>query len=213
MRWSPTSNAGNNEFGSPTLGNITDDAAIDKLFAEVEKKFGALDILVNSAGMMDKFDPAGDVERGWWDRVIALNLTAPTMMTQRAVNAFLKAEKKGSIVNIASIAGFRGFTSGTSTVEARKYVLKLLTIVGSGVAYTVSKHGLIGLTKNTAAFYASKGIRCNAIAAGAMQTNIAKEFMQGGLNMEGYMVMKKTCKSPPREIRSTLMDNLHFCSP
>ena len=66
--------------------------------------------------MMDKFDPAGELEKGWWDRVIALNLTAPTMMTKRAVNMMLKAEKKGSIVNIASIAGFRGFTSGMSTL-------------------------------------------------------------------------------------------------
>jgi NAD(P)-dependent dehydrogenase (short-subunit alcohol dehydrogenase family) len=70
---------------------------------------------------------------------------------------------------------------------------------GLGVAYTVSKHGLLGLTKNTAAFYASKGIRCNAIAAGAMKTNIANEFAQGGLNMEGYMTMKKTCKCHGRE--------------
>jgi hypothetical protein len=62
--------------------NVTDDSAIDKLFAEAEKKFGCLDYLVNSAGMMDKFDPVGDLERTWWDRVIALNLTAPTMMTQ-----------------------------------------------------------------------------------------------------------------------------------
>lgn len=90
--------------------NITDDSAIDTLFAEIEKKFGALDILVNSAGMMDKFDAAGDVERSWWDRVIALNLTAPTMVTQRAV----KLMKKGSIVNISSIAGIRGFSSGRS---------------------------------------------------------------------------------------------------
>ena len=123
---------------------------------------------------MDKFDPAGEVERSWWDKVIALNLTAPTMMTQRAVNSILKAGKKGSIVNIASIAGFRGFTSG--------------------VAYTVSKHGLIGLTRNTAAYYGPKGIRCNAIAAGGMMTNIAKDFMQGGLNMDGYALMKKTCR-------------------
>jgi hypothetical protein len=96
--------------------NVTDDSAIDKLFAEAEKKFGYIDYLVNSAGMMDKFDPVGELERSWWDRVIALNLTAPTMMTQRAVNMMIKAGKKGSIVNIASIAGFRGFTSGKLTL-------------------------------------------------------------------------------------------------
>lgn len=50
------------------------------------------------------------------------------------------------------------------------------------------------MTKNTAAFYRLKGIRCNAIAAGAMQTNIGNGLANGDFNMEGMMVMKKTCK-------------------
>lgn len=62
---------------------------------------------------MDRFDPAGEVERKMWDRVIALNLTAPTFVTKRAVSLMIKHEIKGSIVNICSIAGIRGFTSGT----------------------------------------------------------------------------------------------------
>ena len=81
--------------------NITDESQIDKLFAETEQRFGCPDYLINSAGMMDKFDPVGDLDRRWWDRVIALNLTAPMSMSNRAVNAMLKAEKKGAIVNIA----------------------------------------------------------------------------------------------------------------
>ena len=101
--------------------NITDDSAIDSLFAETEKKFGCLDYLVNNAGMMDKFDPVGELDRSWWDRVIALNLTAPTMTSKRAVNMMIKAGKKGSIVNIASIAGFRGFTSGAFMFDARRF--------------------------------------------------------------------------------------------
>ena len=54
-----------------------------------------------------------------------------------------------------------------------------------GAAYTASKHGLVGLTKNTAAFYGNKGIRCNALMMGGMQTNIS-DAMKNGLNMEGY---------------------------
>lgn len=103
--------------------DITSESALDSLFAEAEAKFGQIDHVVNSAGMMDGFDPAGDLERELWDRVIALNLTAPMMVTKRAVRSMLKHEVKGSIVNIASVAGFRGFTSGA--------------------AYTVSKHGLL----------------------------------------------------------------------
>ena len=57
-----------------------------------------------------------------------------------------------------------------------------------GAAYTASKHGLVGLTKNTAAFYGNKGIRCNALMMGAMNTNIADVF-KTGMHMEGYQKM------------------------
>lgn len=95
-------------------------------------------------------------------KVIAVNLTAPTMITKRAVKHMQEKEIKGSIVNISSVAGVRGFTAGT--------------------AYTISKHGLLGFTKNTAAFYGAKsGIRCNAIIAGSMRTNI---FVSGRTNTD-----------------------------
>jgi NAD(P)-dependent dehydrogenase (short-subunit alcohol dehydrogenase family) len=67
-------------------------------------------------------------------------------------------------------------------------------VSSTGAAYTASKHGLIGLTKNTGAFYGSKGIRCNAIAAGAMATNISATLAEG-CNMEGIARMRQTCKS------------------
>jgi NAD(P)-dependent dehydrogenase (short-subunit alcohol dehydrogenase family) len=63
-----------------------------------------------------------------------------------------------------------------------------------GAAYTASKHGLVGLTKNTGAFYGSKGIRCNAIAAGAMATNISATLAEG-CNMDGVARMRQTCGS------------------
>lgn len=158
--------------------NITVEAAQDALFQQASDRFGQLDFVCNSAGVMDDFSPAGDMSRGMWDKVIAVNLTAPTMITQRAVQHMMEKDVKGSIVNIASIAGVRGFTAGC--------------------AYTVSKHGLLGLTKNTAAFYGPKaGLRCNAIMAGGMRTNIADDYMKGRLkmNMEGFATMRKACKS------------------
>jgi len=59
-----------------------------------------------------RFDPAGDLDKSLWDRVIAINLTAPAMVTKQAVNLFLKHDVKGAIVNIASVAGAHGFISG-----------------------------------------------------------------------------------------------------
>ena len=92
--------------------DITKDSALDDLFAQAEKTYGHLDCVINSAGVMDRFDPLGDMERGVWDKVIAVNLTAPAMIIKRAVGMMQKSNVKGSIVNIASIAGTRGFTSG-----------------------------------------------------------------------------------------------------
>ncbi|SMQ50519.1 unnamed protein product [Zymoseptoria tritici ST99CH_1A5] len=145
--------------------DVTSESALDSLFEQIEKKFGHLDYAINSAGVMDHFDPVGEVSRAEFDRVIAVNLTAPTFITKRAVTSMLKAGVKGSIVNIASLAAFKGWAGGS--------------------AYTISKHGLIGLTKSTAAFYRTKGIRCNAVAAGAMATNIAAHFGVTPPNAEG----------------------------
>lgn len=92
--------------------NVTDDAALDDLFDQAEKTFGHLDYVVNNCGIMDKFDPVGEMDRALWDRIIAVNLTAPAMVSKRAVNMMLKHQTKGVIINIASIAGLRGYVSG-----------------------------------------------------------------------------------------------------
>lgn len=92
--------------------NITSQDDLDKLFKQAEEKFGTFDIVVNCAGIIDRFTPAGDIELEEWDRVLAVNLTAPTFITKRAVNGFLKSDKKGAIVNIASVASFKGFANG-----------------------------------------------------------------------------------------------------
>ncbi|EMC94324.1 hypothetical protein BAUCODRAFT_149492 [Baudoinia panamericana UAMH 10762] len=145
--------------------DITEETALDELFDQAEGMFGHVDYVINNAGIMDRFDPAGTTEKAMWDRVIAINLTAPAMVTKRAVNMMVKHNTKGAIVNIASVAGFRGFAAGA--------------------AYTASKHGLVGLTKNTAAFYKTQGIRCNAILADGMQTNIGSA-LANGMCQEGF---------------------------
>ena len=95
------------------------------------------------------------------------------------------SRKKGTIVNISSIGGLNGGRAGA--------------------AYTASKHGLIGLTKNTGFLYAREGIRCNAIAPGAVNTDIASSINQSKtpaiyLNriMEGFPLSKKAAE--PNEI-------------
>lgn len=92
--------------------DITSEAALDDLFAKAKSTFGGLDYVVNSAGIMDTFGPAGEVDKQILERVLAVNLMAPMMITKRAVNEWSASGKKGSIVNIASVAGVRGFCGG-----------------------------------------------------------------------------------------------------
>jgi len=114
---------------------------------------------------MDAFASADAYTDKEWDRVIGVNLTVPTRMI-RAVLPFMKAKRHGSIINISSHAG----QSGAS----------------AGIAYTTSKHGLLGVTKHTAWRYRDEGIRCNAILPGGVATEIQKSFSQENWDQESY---------------------------
>lgn len=126
-------------------------ADVELLIAQTVKTFGTVDILVNNAGIMDNFTPAAEVTDALWTKVIGTNLNG-AFYTCRAVLKVLLEKGGGRIINIASIGGLCGGRAGT--------------------AYTVSKHGLIGLTRNIGYQYAGKGIKCNAIAPGGVDTNI-----------------------------------------
>ncbi|KAJ5248033.1 hypothetical protein N7489_002623 [Penicillium chrysogenum] len=149
--------------------DITKVDEVESLFDTLIGNFGKIDVLVNNAGIMDHFDPIGDLDMELWDRVMAINLTAPALLSKFAVRNMLAQPKPdGRIINIVSVAGKAGWASGA--------------------AYTASKHGLVGLTKNTAAYYGNKGIKCNALMMGAMETNIVDAF-NSGMHMEGYKKM------------------------
>jgi NAD(P)-dependent dehydrogenase (short-subunit alcohol dehydrogenase family) len=111
--------------------------------------------LVNNAGIMDFFEPVGEVSDETWDRVFAVNVGGMVKLTRAVLPIMLKAGI-GSVVNVASEAGIRGSAAGA--------------------AYTASKHAVVGLTKNSAFMYATSGVRFNAVAPGATMTNIVAEF-------------------------------------
>lgn len=92
--------------------DISREDSIVKLFHDAIDRFGQVDIVVNNAGIMDKMDPVGDLDKALWDRVIAINLTAPFMVSKVAVAHMLEKQIKGSIINVASVAGVRGFAAG-----------------------------------------------------------------------------------------------------
>ncbi|RAL14303.1 SDR family NAD(P)-dependent oxidoreductase [Aspergillus homomorphus CBS 101889] len=164
--------------------DITSACDAQTLFKGIVNRFQKLDILINNAGIMDRFDPVGELDETLWNRVIAVNLTAPYLLSKLAVQNMLARDVvDGRIVNIVSLAGKAGFAAGMCYHLCHLYASELILSV-AGAAYTASKHGLVGLTKNTATFYGSKGIRCNALMMGGMTTNITDAFMTG-INEEG----------------------------
>ena len=132
-------------------GNVASEADCDKIIDCAIETYGRLDVLCNNAGVMDTNQAVGELTNQMWERVLGINLNGPMFLSRRAVPIML-AQGSGSIVNTSSLAGLGGGAAGA--------------------AYTVSKHGLIGLTRNTAFVYGPEGVRCNAIAAGAVETNI-----------------------------------------
>jgi NAD(P)-dependent dehydrogenase (short-subunit alcohol dehydrogenase family) len=133
-------------------GDISQQDVVDKIVDSAE---GRIDGLANVAGIMDGFLPSGEIDDATWERVMGVNVTAIMRLTRAVLPSMLTA-KAGSIVNVSSEAGMRGSAAGT--------------------AYTTSKHAVIGFTKSTAFFYTPSGIRCNAVAPGAVATNIEAPF-------------------------------------
>jgi NAD(P)-dependent dehydrogenase (short-subunit alcohol dehydrogenase family) len=158
---------------TPVRADVTAQADVDALVA-VAAGLGRLDILCNNAGIVDRFLPVDELTDEVWNRVLAVNLTGPMMLSRAALPLLLRGGR-GVIINTASVAGIAG---------AR-----------AGAAYTASKHGIIGLTMNLAATYAAEGLRCVAIAPGGVNTGIP---LGGAPSARGYAALQKTLAANPR---------------
>ena len=120
-----------------------------------------VDILCNTAGVLDDYRPLHETNDEDWEQIFALNLTATMKITRFYLQKMLE-KKSGIIINMCSIASF---LAG-----------------GGGAAYTASKHALAGLTKQIALHYADKNIQVFGLAPGAVKTAMtAADFEPGGL--------------------------------
>ena len=150
--------------GGEAVGAVADVSKqedVEKMVATA-LELGRLDILVNNAGVMDRMTPAAEVGDELWRRVMAVNLDGPFYACRAAIPKMLE-QGGGVILNIASVGGLHGGRAGA--------------------AYTASKHGLVGLTRNLAYSYAPQGIRANAICPGGVDTaiGVGGEPHQAGL--------------------------------
>ena len=145
-------------------GNIAAQADAEKLIDSAVGAHGRIDVLCNNAGVMDLNQGVAELDDAVWERVISINVNGPMYASRRTVPIMI-SQGGGSIVNTASVAGLHGGAAGA--------------------AYTVSKHALVGLTRSTAWMYATQGVRCNAIAAGAVETNIMQSVDMSHMDPQG----------------------------
>lgn len=140
------------------VGDVADNVALKNAVTKAMSYYNNIDILLNTAGILDGYANTLDTSEMLWDKVMNTNVKGMYNVTNAVLPSMLQQES-GVIINMASIAGF---VAG-----------------GGGAAYTASKHAIIGYTKQLAYDYARMGIRANAIAPGAIQTPMNKADFQG----------------------------------
>lgn len=131
------------------VGDVSRAEDVERIVAAAD---GRIDGLANIAGVMDDFSPVHEIDDAVWERVFRINVDGLMRLT-RAVLPSMLDTGAGSVVNVASEAALRGNAAG--------------------IAYTASKHAVVGMTRNSAFMYGDKGIRVNAIAPGGVATSIA----------------------------------------
>jgi NAD(P)-dependent dehydrogenase (short-subunit alcohol dehydrogenase family) len=140
------------------LGDVSDEAVVAQAAEAARGRWGRVDVLVNNAGI-SFIQPAEQVEGRAFLRVLQVNLLAPFLLA-KAFGAMMLAQRRGSIVNVASIAGLVGISDRS--------------------AYNASKHGLIGLTRTLAAEWGGRGVRVNAVCPGWVKTEMDVADQAGG---------------------------------
>ncbi|HLS54400.1 MAG TPA: SDR family oxidoreductase, partial [Tissierellaceae bacterium] len=153
----------------PLAGDMSKDEDIKNTVEKTVEKYGRVDVVVNNAGVLDKFLSADNMEDEVWDFVMTVNVTGPMKLIREAM-PYMKEQKSGNIINISSVGGLFG--------------------AKGGLAYVTSKHAIIGMTKHIAAIFGDQGIRCNAIAPGTVETEIG-----GTVKEPNMMVLDKVMKT------------------
>lgn len=148
-------NAGGEAFAFQV--DVTQFDQLKQLVEFTLEKFGRIDVLLNNAGIFDKYTNSLDTTEELWDRMFAINVKAVFNLSNLVLPKMIE-QGFGAIINIASIAG-------------------LVAQMG-GASYTASKHAVIGYTKHLAAVYAKHGIKINAICPGTIRTPMTAKMLE-----------------------------------
>ena len=142
------------------VGDVGKERDVERMVAEGVKKFRALHVLYNNAGVLwkDKDRSVLETSSENWDRVQAINLKGPFFVTKHGVPHLVRAGG-GSIINIGSVSALAGFTVAQDS-------------------YTCAKGALIALTRSLAIQFARKNVRCNIIHPGIIETPMQAPYLK-----------------------------------
>jgi len=145
--------------------DVSNKDSVENMINETIAKFKKIDILVNNAGIF-RTSPTETLTEEDWEKTININLKGYFLCAQAAGKYMLK-KKRGSIINVASVAGMFGYSVA--------------------VAYCSSKGGIMLLTKSLAAEWSPKGIRVNSICPGIIETAMTKDMLKDKKTKQGML--------------------------
>ncbi|WP_321856767.1 SDR family oxidoreductase [Burkholderia cenocepacia] len=185
---------------SATLADVSDPAAVDRVFTDVSTRLGGLDVLVNNAGIAGPTGGIDEIDPVQWEQTVAINLNAQFQFARRAVPLLRESKHGGAIIALSSVAGRLGYAFRTP--------------------YAATKWAVVGLVKSLAIELGPLGIRVNAIQPGIvrgprMRRVIEARAQQLGIgydDMEKRYLEKISLRrmTDPAEIAATA---LFLCSP
>ncbi|AZQ56423.1 SDR family oxidoreductase [Burkholderia cenocepacia] len=185
---------------SATLADVSDPAAVERVFADLSTRLGGLDVLVNNAGIAGPTGGIDEIDPVQWEQTVAINLNAQFQFARRAVPLLRESKHGGAIIALSSVAGRLGYAFRTP--------------------YAATKWAVVGLVKSLAIELGPLGIRVNAIQPGIvrgprMRRVIEARAQQLGIgydDMEQRYLEKISLRrmTDPAEIAATA---LFLCSP
>ncbi|KAA9089441.1 glucose 1-dehydrogenase [Microbacterium radiodurans] len=140
-----------------TVADVSDEAQVQDYVDAAKNEFGRIDGFFNNAGIEGKQNLTEDFTADEFDKVVAINLRGVFLGLEKVL-PIMREQGSGSVVNTASVGGIRG--------------------VGNQSGYAAAKHGVVGLTRNSAVEYGRYGVRLNAIAPGAIWTPMVENSMK-----------------------------------
>jgi len=168
-------------------GDVAVEADVQRMVEEGVRRFGALHVLYNNAGVLwkDRDRSVLETDEKWWDRVMAINLKSVFWVTKYGIPR-LRAAGGGSIIMMGSVSALAGFTRAQD-------------------AYTAAKGALISLTKSLAIQFARDRIRCNVIHPGIVDTPLQAPYLTDAIRKEFEAGIPLGRIAQPREIANVAL--------